>query len=176
MAKPKRKTDEQLANEMARTLLPAAQAKRREFVIVAVSNHTDAEQRHMIRSGQSKTIRRQPKLLYLKKRGLLNDRELLACEWYLTNHTARYSTVGITANYAPSGGSSRKTNFDHLPKTREQQTAYDHFEFARAGISRSCLGLFESVVLDAGPIGRRSLAFKIAVEQLLRQIEGSVEL
>ena len=175
MAKPRRKTDEQLANEMARTLLPASQAKRGEFKLVDVQNHSDADQRHMKRSGQARTIRRLTRIEKLQHRGVIDKREGAACEWYAGAHSARYDTSGVTANYGESNGAAT-TNFDHLPKTKAQWEALTHFDFARAGISPSCLGLFEAVVLQGAKLGNRALAFKVAVEQLLRRIEGKIAL
>lgn len=155
-------------------LLPEAQ-RGNGFVLTDVSNFTDADQRHMVRSQKRQTLRRQPKLHELYKRGILDVRQMLACEWFSQCHSLRYDTTNVSARWDRQGGSGT-TNFDHLPKNREQQDAYDNFKFARAGISPSLLDLFEAVVLKGAPLGNRALAFRIAVGQLLKRIEGRVSL
>lgn len=161
--------------KIARLILPHGQARAGIFIAVDISNHSDDDQRKMVRSGERRTIRRKPKIDELVDRKVINREEAAACEWYAQAHSLRYETTGITARYGESSGSGQ-TNFDHLPKTREQQEAFDHFEYARAGINPFVLALFERVVLYGRPLGKLKLTFRIAARQLLERIEGRVTL
>ncbi len=105
----------------------------------------------------------------------LHPYQIAVCQWYADAHALRYDTQGVTARYG-EGVKSGKCNFDHMPTTPEQEDALANFSFARAGISPSVLGLFESVVLYGGEIGSRRFAFAIAIEQLTERIEGRVQL
>lgn len=190
MTRPSRKIRKLRLTEdmkLAKVILPAGQAKPGVFEAVDISNHSEADQRAMVRlrGGNAadrncdtgrRTIRRRSRLGTAPMAKLLSDREINACEWYAAAYSARYETLGITANYAAVGGGRGGCNFDHGPKTKEQEQAVEHFDYARAGISPSVLELFEDVVLRCGLIGRRALAFKVAVLQLIARIEGKVEL
>lgn len=160
---------------LALVLLPAGQARPGNFEAVDISNHSDWDQRAMVRSGERRTIRRKPKIDELVHRGIISHREAAACEWYAQAHALRYDTLGITSSYGCVGGRS-SSNFDHLPKTREQQDAYENFEYARAGINPFMLGLFERVVLYGRPLGKLAITFRTAARQLLERIEGRVQL
>ncbi len=175
MAKQRRKTDDQIALEMARSVLPAAQAKRREFVLVDVQNHSEADQRHMTRSGQKKTIRRLTRIDKLYKRGVIDQREAAACEWYFRAHSARYDTLGTTANYGESSGAAN-TNFDHLPKTKIQWEALTHYDMARAAIPAMVRPMFDRIVIEGRPLGKLAITFRTAARRLLDAIEGKVAL
>ena len=163
------------AERLALQILPQGTAHLRAYEAIDVANHTDADQRKMVRSGERRTLRRTPKVIELYRRGQIDKRELLACEWYANAHAARYDTTGITANLGGTGGRS-STNFDHLPKTREQQEAFDSFEYAREGINPVGRMVLERVVLHGRPMGRLAITFRTAVRQLLAMIEGRVKL
>lgn len=156
-------------------ILPAVQAERGGFVLQDIANHTDDDQRHMVRSGDRRTIRRKPKIDELVSRKVIDKREAAACEWYAAAHSMRYDTTGVTARYGESSGGG-STSFDHLPKTREQQEALDNFDYARAGINPAFLGLFERVVLHHRPLGKLAITFRTAARQLLARIEDRVTL
>lgn len=149
------------------------QARRGDLKLVDVSNYTADDQRHMERSGERRTIRRQTKIDELKARGVLDDDEAKACEWYHRAHALRYDTLGVTARYGDGGGNSG-TNYDHLPKTREQEDAWHNFEYARDGISPTIRLMFDRVVLHGWPIGKLGILFKLAARQLMHRIEGRV--
>jgi hypothetical protein len=144
-----------------------------------VSNHSEDDQRAMVRRrGYSKdkhegrsTLKRRSRFAELG----LRQEQAAACEWYADAYAQRYETQGITARYG-EGVKSGNPNFDHLPKTPEQEDAGADFGFARSAISPSLLGLFENVVLHGGPIGSRRFGFVVAVDQLLERIEGRVNL
>jgi hypothetical protein len=171
-------------SKLAREIgLPTCQVAVGGFETCDVVNHTEADHRAMVRSlgaqmlnpDARRTLRRTSKLATKPIRKLLDDRELAACEWYMSAHSLRYDTTGTTVRYGGVGGRA-STNFDHMPKTPEQQEAYDNFEFARAGINRFLVGMFERVVLYGRPLGRLRLSFKLAAGQLLERIEGRVQL
>ena len=175
-AKPKpNKAKADPATALAYATVPAIQVANDRFEICDVSNHSDGDQRHMVRSGQRKTVRRTTKIDQLHKRGIIDRREALACEWYASAHACRYDTVGITARYGESSGGGC-TNFDHLPKGRDQEMAYLHFSFARQAISPMVLPMFERVVLQGRPLGKLAITFRMAARQLLTHIEGKVAL
>lgn len=146
-----------------------------QFETVDISNRTEDDQRKMVRSGERRTLRRKPKIDELVTRGVINRQEAAACEWYAQAHALRYDTQGITSRYGETS-SSGKTNFDHLPKSRVQQEAYDNFEFARAGINPGMLGMFEQVVLYGRPLGKLALTFRTAARALLKRVEGRVNI
>lgn len=160
---------------LALSIVPAAQVRNGQFEKCDISNHAEEDQRRMVRSGERTTIRRKPKFIQLYERGILNHREAAACEWYSTAHSMRYDTVGITANYCGVGGRST-TNFDHAPKSREQEEALREWSDARSAIDPMLVGLFERVVLHGMPLKNLVLSFKLATGQLLSKIEGRVQL
>ena len=161
--------------KIARKITTEAQVANGKFVLCDVSNHNDQDQRHMVRSGERQTIRRQPKFEELRIRKVISEPEAAACRWYLDTHAARYDTVGVTARYG-TYSSSGCSNFDHLPKTKQQQDAWLHFSQARAAINPFFLPMFERIVLHGRPLGRLTISFRTAVRELLAQIEGKVEL
>lgn len=171
--------------KVAATILPECQVITGHFELHDVVNHSDDDQRTMTRIRAAEpdrnsdkarqTIRRKPKIDELVVRKVIDQREAAACTWYRNAHSLRYDTTGITANYGGAGGRSG-TNFDHMPKTRLQQEAFDNFDFARAGINRFILGMFERVVLYDRPLGKLAITFKLAANQLLERIEGRVQL
>jgi len=161
---------------LARSIdMPEAQISKGGLVAVDVQNHSDDDQRAMVRSTQTQTVRRLTKLEKLYARQVVDMRELKACEWYRGAHEARYDTLGVTAQWGSAGGGGTGLR-DHLPKTKEQQAAFADFDFARAGISPTIRPLFERVVLQGRPLGKLRLTFRLAVRQLLERIEGRVQL
>lgn len=170
-----------LASEIG---VPLSQVANDRFEGCDVVNHTEADHRAMVRSlgaqminpDARRTIRRKPKIDELKDRGLINAQEAAACQWYRDAHAMRYDTLGVTARWGGAGGNNGRRDFDHMPKTPEQQIAYVNFEFARAGINRFILGMFERVVLHDRPLGKLGRSFKLAAQQLLERIEGRVQL
>jgi hypothetical protein len=155
--------------------VPVEQLANDNFERVDVLNWTEGDQRRTVRSGERQTIRRKPKIDELVVRKVITQQEADACSWYAKMHAARYDTTGITANLGGAGGRS-STNFDHMPKTKAQQEAFDHFDFARAGINRFLLPMFERVVLHGRPLGRLARSFRLAIWQLIERVEGRVQL
>ena len=163
------RTRQDPAHVMAKSLLPASQAKRGEFTIVDVANHSEGDQRHAVRSGETRTIRRKPKLHCLFP-NVLNLEQVLSCEWYLGRYLAGYETVGITANYGGTGGGGDK-GFTHLAKSNEQMIARREYQAARASIDPLLIALFERVVIHGRPMGRLGLSFRLAVSQLEQHMQ-----
>lgn len=155
--------------------MPERQVVNGRFEECQVANYTEADQRHTIRSKERFTIRRKPKIDELVGRGTISEREGLACEWYAQAHSLRYETTGVTMRYGGAGGGGR-TNFDHLPKSREQEDAYLYFTYAREGISQFFLPTFERVVLYGWPLGKAGMIFRTAARELLARIEDKVAL
>ena len=160
---------------LALSITTPAQVANGRFERCSVSNHSDADQRHTVRSGERSTIRRKPKIDELVTRKVISQREALACEWYAAAHSLRYDTTGVTMRYGTAGGGGC-TNFDHLPKSREQEDAYNHFAYAREGINPFFLPMFERIVLYGRPLGKLGITFRTAARELLARIEDKVAL
>jgi hypothetical protein len=160
---------------LALSIVPAAQVANGSFELCAVANHTEADQRDMVSLKRTRTIRRKTKIEKLRDAGIISAKEAMACEWYKAAHALRYDTTGVTMRYGSAGGGSC-TNFDHLPKSREQEEAYQHFTYAREGINPFFLPMFERIVLYGRPLGKLSISFRTAARELLTRIEGEVAL
>ena len=164
------------ATRLARDIgMPSAQIIQGDFTVRDVANHTEADQRHSVRSGTTRTIYKLSRLQKLCRRLVIGEREAKACEAYANAHAMRYDTNGVTARYGEGGG-CRQTNFDHLPKTPQQEAALRYFDDCRAAIRPNLLPMFERVVLYGQPIGRWSQPFQIAARQLLNHIETTIGL
>ncbi len=163
------------ATMIARSILPDGQAHEGAFEAIDIINHSDDDQRRMVRSGSRRTIRRLTKIEKLHRAGILDQREAAACQWYAEAHACRYDTTGVTAAYGETGGAAR-TNFDHLPKTRQQEDAYRNFDAARAVIPPMVRPMFEAVVLFGRPLGRLSITFRATARKLLDHIEETTGL
>lgn len=175
----KRSPEASLAKQtaaLARTAdMPERQIERGGYVITETKVANEADYRDRIRSKQTFTVRKLTRIEKLKNRGVLDEREALACEWYAKAHAARYDTQGITANYgeAFSGGN---TSFDHLPKTKLQWDALAHYDLAREAIPAPTRTMFERIVIHGRPLGKLALTFRMAARRLLNYIEGKVAL
>lgn len=150
MGRAKQKTPEQKLAKRMRELsgvgFPMAQARTADFVLKDVQNHTDADQRHMVRSSETKTIRRKTRIEKLRDAGVIDRDQAEACDWYLEAHTMGYETLGIVADYGRSGSGSGGA-YSHLARYKAQQEAREDYAFARAGIEPWLISLFERVVL-----------------------------
>src|SRR5688572_13203913 len=82
--------------KLALSIVPAAQVSNGSFREVNVANRTEADQRHSVRSRETRTIRRKTKIEKLRDAGVINAKEALACEWYAQAFACRYDTTGIT--------------------------------------------------------------------------------
>lgn len=147
-----------------------------------VANRTEADQRHSIRSRETRTVRKLTRIEKLKTAGTISRDEAQACEWYAAAHALGYDTLGITANYAGAG--SRGGNVAcHLARYRAQEEARLDYAFAREAISPFLRTLFESVVLEGRALneaggqmwerlarsqrsGKLASAFRLAANQL----------
>ncbi|WP_324807189.1 hypothetical protein SH584_11410 [Sphingomonas sp. LY29] len=160
------------AAQVARKIgLPEAQIANDDFVLADVSNHSDAEQRHMVRSGEKKTVRKKTKLEKLYDAGLLTLEGYRACRWYQDSYSLGYDTIGVVAQYENTGGvSSGQRTFSHSGTLEQVQARLD-YAFAREGLDSMALSLLDKVVLHGRPIGRLSITFRLAVAKLVVQAD-----
>lgn len=166
-----RKKREDPVVRLALSITTPEQARRGDLRLIDVSNHSDADQRHMVRSGERMTIRH--RTLAEKLRPHLDENEAAACQWYADAHETRYGTIDVIGNYGDIGRG--KIDFCHLAKTTDQDLAGEHFTFARAGISPPLRPMFERIVLHGWPISTGiTTLFRLAARQLMHRIEGQV--
>lgn len=170
------RTPEQQLIKLARRLLPAVQARRGDFTFHDVQNRTDADQRHMVRSDEKRTLRRLTRVEKLQRAGTITRDEAQACQWYADAYSLGYDTIGMTAHYQGSGVRSGGV-FCLASRYRAQQEARENYDFAKQGISPFLLPLFERVVIEGLTIGqatqkagrqltRYTSAFRLAANQL----------
>lgn len=164
--KIRRAAEDPLA-KLERELVPGIQGKRGLYLIVDAPTFAGEDNRA---GSKARTLMRKPRITKLKDAGIINEREAKACEWYATRHAARYDVLGITARYGEQSGGGQKS-YCHGPKTREQESAYQDYAFARAGISPMILPMFERVVIHGRPLGRLAITFRHAARQLLARLE-----
>lgn len=171
-----KKLREDPAIRLALSITTPQQARRGDLRIVDISNHTDADQRRMVRSGETKTIRRLTLAERLKSKLGLEDQEAAACQWYHDAYEARYSTLGTIAKYGDLRGSGIH-DFDHMPKTPEQDIAGGNFDYGRSSISPNLLPMFERVVLYGWEMDRgTTMLFRLAARQLMHRLEAVIAL
>jgi|SRR6185503_7467840 len=175
MGRRLRKTREDPAIRIALAITTPEQARRGDLRIVDIANHSDADQRHMVRSGERKTIRRQSKVDELRVRGLLDDDEAKACEWYQTTYESEYVARLRICDWE---GGSRSTDkaYGHWPAGKYLEPGDSLFEFAREGISPPIRLMFERVVLHGWPVGKLGILLKLAARQVMHRIEGRVNI
>jgi hypothetical protein len=137
------------AAKLAKELLPEAQARRADYRLVDVANHTDADQRHMVRSGEKKTLRKMTRVERLTRAGVISPDQALACEWYAHAYELGFQTVGCTANYMGAGGGGFGAT-DLFARYKAQGEARANYHYARQAIPNHLLGLFEAIVLHGG--------------------------
>lgn len=140
--------------KLASSILPAAQVAQGGLVIRDVANHSEADQRASIRSGETKTVRKMTRVELLHKAGIITVEQMAACEWYLSAYELGYQTVGCTANYSGAGGGG--FNGGHLmSRYKAQAEARENYHYAKQAIPEHLLGIFERVVI--GPMDIRTL-------------------
>ncbi len=155
--------------------MPQSQIDRGDYEACDVANRTDADQRHSVRSEQTRTIRKKTKLQKLKDAGIINSRELSACEWYQSTYEEHYETRVRIADWSATGGASDRA-YGHWPAGVVLEPGMNMIEFARQGISPAVLPMFDRVVLHGRPLGKLAITFRTAARKLLEQIEGMVAL
>ncbi len=117
------------------------------FTLVDVKNRSEADQRHMARSGVKHTVRRKSRVERLLAAKVIDPHQAKAIAWYADQHEAGYATVGCTANYAGAGGGGFGTS-DLLARYGEQAEARDNYLWAKSFIPHDLVAGFEAVVLD----------------------------
>ncbi len=174
-SKTKRSPEASIAKQtqaLARTVgVPEHQIGRGDLVMVETKVANDADFRERQRSKQTQTVRRTTKIQQLVKAEVVSPGEARVCEWYLETWTAAYETSAITADYERAGGGSSWRVYSHSAKYAQQEDARRAYASAKASMSPSLVGFFEYVVLQNGAVGRRSLAFRVALAQLANHLE-----
>lgn len=162
------------AIRLACVIIPSVQVRKGEFAIVDIANRTEADQRHMVRSGEKRTIRRLTHLERLEARRIITKRQLQICEWYAEQHEKGFGVTCHIANYGMTGGKAPGA-MDLLAKTRSQYLARQNYAYAKASIAPGLIHLFERIVIGQTDLGngetwRRKSAlkntFRLAVDQL----------
>lgn len=128
-----------------------------------------------LRSGEKQTLRRTTKIDQLVKRGILDKREGLACEWYQGQHEQQYEARVKIAQWDATASASEKS-FGHWPSKRCLNDNPTLFEEARADIPTTIRPMFERVVLHGRPLGKLAITFRMTARRLLEHIEGKVAL
>src|SRR5687768_6283598 len=91
------KATEDPALALARSLgVPEAQRIRGDLTIVPVANRSEADQRHALRSGKTRTVRKLTRIEKLLRAGTVAPHEAAACAWYARAHELGYATLGLT--------------------------------------------------------------------------------
>ncbi len=168
--KTSRRIREPKLHRLAKSIdMPQAQIDRGDYEACDVANRTDAEQRHSVRSQQTRTVRKKTKLQKLCPSVITKD-ELKTCEWYQGVYSLAYEMLGTTADYGRPGGNG----FDPsvvMMRSRVQRLAASDYAYARAGIDPLLVGLFERIVLHGRPMNRLGLSFRRAVRQLAERVQ-----
>jgi hypothetical protein len=166
--------------------LPEAQI-RHGFVLHDVANYTEDDQRAMVRSKKTETVRRKTRIEKLRDRGTISHEHARACEWYSSAHEYGYATIGCTANYSGMSGHGFGPK-DQFARTRQQVEARADYIWARLGIPLILIPLFERVVLNGANLDEASediyagwgkakrievasVAFKEAADALVARLE-----
>ncbi|MDT9600054.1 hypothetical protein [Sphingosinicella rhizophila] len=147
----KARTPEDQALALARNVgVPEAQRIRGDLRVVPVANRTEAEQRHAVRSGETRTVRKLTRIEKLQRAGTIAPHEAAACAWYAAAHELGYATLGITGSYERIGEGGRGQGaraMCHLPRYKAQEEARADYAYGREAIPPFLLPLFERVVL-----------------------------
>jgi hypothetical protein len=136
--------------KLAMKIVPLEQASRRDYVECGVANHTDEDQRAMVRSKETKTIRKKTRIERMVIAGLIDKDQQNACEWYANAFELGYATVGCTANYCGAGGGGFGSS-DLFARYKAQQEAREDYAYARKAIPGDYLKLFDYVLFGHEP-------------------------
>lgn len=166
-----RKTREDPVLKLAKTILPLEQCHN--LAIRDVANHTEADQRASIRSGETRTVRKLTRVERLTKAGVITPEQAAACEAYCEFYELGFQTVGCTANYTGAGGGGFGSG-DLLARYKAQQEARENYYYARSALPERLQYMFEAVLLtDYFPREwdkNLKLRFSLAAFLLHRQI------
>jgi hypothetical protein len=149
VARRKRKTKVDPVLKLAESILPAAQIRNHLYAICGVSNHSDADQRAMVRSGETKTLRRLTRIELMQRAGIINAEQAAACEFYAAAYQLGFQTIGCTANYGGAGGGSFGSS-DLLARYKAQAEARENYYYARLAVPKHLLPSLDTVVLETG--------------------------
>jgi hypothetical protein len=135
--------------KLAESILPAEQIRNQLYAICGVSNHSDADQRAMVRSGETKTLRRLTRIELMHKAGIINAEQAQACEFYAAAYQLGFQTIGCTANYGGAGGGGFGST-DLLARYKAQAEARENYHYARLAVPKHLLPSLDAVVLETG--------------------------
>lgn len=145
----KRKVKTDPVEKLALSIIPDQQYRGGSFAIRDISNHSEADQRTMVRSGNKQTIRRKTRIEMLRDSGVINQEQAVACEWYAAAHELGFGTIGCTANYAGAGGGVFGSS-DLLARYKAQSEARENFYYARQSIPAHLIPSLDAVALETG--------------------------
>lgn len=154
--KRKNRTPDQEAAKVARSIGLAPEQIRRGVSLAQVSNWTEGDQRKMIRSGETRTVRKRTRVERLRSAGTIEPHEAAACEAYANWHALGYDTIGCTANYEGAGGGGFRSE-DLLARYRAQGEARESYQFARQALPPMFLPMFEAIVLEGRAISEAGI-------------------
>lgn len=172
--KRSRKIKADPVTKLALSILPAEQVRSGAYAIRDIANHSEADQRTMVRSGMTKTVRRRTRIEMLRDCGVINAEQAQACEFYAAAYQLGFQTIGCTANYAGAGGGGFGSS-DLLARYKAQAEARENYHFARLAIPAHLLSALDAVVLETGrppQMMRKAekLRFSLAAFLLLGQV------
>lgn len=136
--------------KLALNVVPAEQARRRDYVEVGVSNHTDEDQKDAVSLKRLKTIRKLTRIEQMTRLGLIDKDQEAACEYYANAHELGYATVGCTANYGGAGGGGFGSS-NLFARYKAQADARANYYYARQAIPRDYLVMFDFALFGPEP-------------------------
>jgi hypothetical protein len=145
----KRKAKIDPVEKLALSIIPDQQFRTGSFAIRDIANHSDADQRAMVRSGSTRTIRRRTRIELMRDLGFINAEQAIACEWYSAAHELGFGTLGCTANYAGAGGGGFGSS-DLLARYKAQAEARENFYYARLAVPAHLVPALDAVALETG--------------------------
>lgn len=170
------KAEEPLLDKLVRTTLPRGHVVN-DYVLTDAPNTTDADQRHAMRSGAVRTIRRKTRIEKLVTRKVITPEQAKACQWYADMYETGYQTgQGTTANYGGEGGQGNARGHDHMARNVAQYRARQDWLWAREAITPGFVRAFDDIVLNGASIGEVNdhrdapLAFKLCAQSLLARV------
>jgi hypothetical protein len=175
--------------KVALTVTTPEQA-RHGLALADISNHTDADQREMVRLRAAEpdrdtrehksdkarqTVRKLTRVEKLRNAGVITPEQALACEWYGERFELAFdSGQGTTANYGGVGGRGG-AGWDHSARSSAQAEARADVVYAELAIPKHLLELFQFVVVGAWNATPRltkedKLRFSLAAHRLHGQV------
>lgn len=169
-----RRTKVDPVEKLALSIIPDQQFRGGDFAIRDIANHSEDDQRTMVRSGNKQTIRRRTRVEMMRDSKAINQEQALACEWYAEAYQLGFQTIGCTANYTGAGGGGFGAS-DLLARYKAQAEARENYHFARLAIPAHLIPALDSVVLETGrPPQMMSKAEKLRFSLAAWMLHGQV--